>query len=116
VQISLTRKHAGLALLALAALGVPLIGHDLGCSFQTKDPITGQWRDATPTEMTGFADETGAIVRTTVANTPLAPILPWADMTVRLIALLAAWRVMPTSLKTAAPAATTPAGPAGTAT
>lgn len=116
MQVTLTRKHAGLALLALAALGVPLATFDAGCTWQTKDPVTGNWRDATPTDMTGFANKTGAIFRTTVANTPLAPILPWADMVLRLVALLAAWRVIPTPKVATPPPAKTPAAPTGAAT
>jgi hypothetical protein len=114
--MSLNRKHAGLALLALAALGVPLVGFDASCTWQTKDPVTGAWRDATPVEMTGFANDTGAIFRTAVASTPLAPILPWADIVIRLVALLAAWRVIPTQKIAATPAAATPAVPTGPAT
>ena len=99
MQLTLTKKHAGLALLALAALGVPAVGFDLGCQWQVKDQTTGAWRDATPVDMTGFANESGEIVRTTVAGTPLAPMLPWIDMVLRLVALMAAWRVIPSSEK-----------------
>jgi hypothetical protein len=115
VQLTLTRKHAGLALLALAALGVPLATFDTGCTWQTKDPATGLWRDASPTEMTGFANDTGAIFRTAIQGTPLAPILPWADAVIRLLALLAAWRVIPTPKAANTPAAKTTAALPGAA-
>jgi hypothetical protein len=97
MDLSQFRRPAALLLLAFAALGIPLAATDSGCAFQVKDPITNTWRDATPIEMTGFANETGAIVRTTVADTPLAPALPWVEMALRLGALFAAWRVVPAS-------------------
>jgi hypothetical protein len=109
MQVTLNRKHAGFAMLALAVLGVPLAGFDSGCQWQRKDPVSGEWREATQTEMTGFANETGEIVRTTIAGTPLAPVLPWVDAVVRLLALFAAWRVIPTPKIAATPAANTKA-------
>ena len=111
MKIELGKRHIGLSLLVFACIGLPLAGGDSGCSWQTKDPATGQWRDATPTEMTGFAHETGAIVRTTLSGTPLAPVLPWMDMALRLLALGAAWRVIPSAAKVAAAPTPTPPGP-----
>ena len=95
MQLNLTKKHIGLTLLAVAALGIPLAAVDSGCSWQTKDPTTGLWRESTAQEMTGFANDTGAIVRTGISGTPLAPVLPWADMVIRLLVLFAAWRIVP---------------------
>jgi len=104
------RLAAVMALLGFVTCGIPLATPDLGCAFQIKDPITGTWRDATPVEMTGFADQTGDIVHTTIATTPLAPALPWIDMVLRLSALFAAWRIIPASAAT-----TQPPSPAATA-
>ena len=93
----LTRRYVSLALLAIAMMGLPLSAVDLGCRWQIKDAVSGQWREPTPQEEATFADQTAAAAKAAVSGTPLAAAIPWIDAAARLAALFAAWRIIPSS-------------------
>ena len=92
-----TKRATAFALLALAITGTGILGTNTDCTWQTRDPQTGQWRDATPQEITGFVDATGELAKTALTATPLTPYLPLVDVAIRLLALFAAWRIVPTT-------------------
>lgn len=91
------RRPAALGLLAFAAFGLPMTAVETGCTTQVRDPVTQEWREPTPQEIATVQAETGAIVKTIIEGTPAAPIIPWIDAALRLGALLAAWRVVPST-------------------
>lgn len=93
------KRAAGFTLLAVALLGTGLASMIPACTWQTRDAITGQWRESTPAEMTGFIDATGELAKTAVISTPLGAYLPLIDAAIRLAALFAAWRIVPTPTK-----------------
>jgi hypothetical protein len=80
-------------------MGLPLTAVDLGCRFQLKDPVTGEWRAPTPQEEATFAEQVEAAAKAAVSGTPLAAAIPWIDAAARLAALFAAWRIIPASAK-----------------
>jgi hypothetical protein len=91
------KRFASLAFLVIATMGLPLSAVDFGCSWQLKDPVTGEWRAPTPAEEVLFAQQTADAAKAAVKGTPLAAAIPWIDAVARIGALFAAWRIIPKS-------------------
>lgn len=96
------RRGAVLALLAVAMTGIGSLASNSGCDWQVRDMTTGEWRNATPQEVTGFVNQTGELAKTAIVASPLAPFMPFIDIAIRLAALWAAWRIVPAGKQPAA--------------
>lgn len=87
---SVQRKTIFAALVA-AVVGIPLTFED-GCApFTIQDPVTGIVRDATPEEVAKEVAKVGEAVKIVPAVTGHFEWLPFADIGIRLAALIFAW-------------------------
>jgi len=93
------RIWPSVALIIYAAAGVmPLASLACGGAWYY-DTESGGWREATPQDAAQTAQEIGQAVTETAQAVGAATVIPWVDLATRIVAVLAAWRLLPPKAK-----------------